>query len=68
MIGLGREYGTAILLITHDLGIVAQYCQRALVMRNGRIVEDSGIERLFENPSSPYTRELLAATAGVEPS
>ena len=66
LIDLGRTYGTAILLITHDLGIVAQYCQRALVMHEGCIVEDSGIERLFSNPSSPYTRALLAATRGMD--
>jgi ABC-type dipeptide/oligopeptide/nickel transport system ATPase component len=52
---------TAILLITHDLGIVAQYCDRALVMQDGRIVEDAPVEHLFARPSHPYTAKLLAA-------
>jgi len=59
---LAAAAGTAILLITHDLGIVAHYCDRALVMRRGRIVEDAPVGRLFEQPAHPYTRELLAAS------
>ena len=62
---LGRDAGTAILLITHDLGIVAQYCDRALVMHDGRIVEESDIGQLFSAPVSDYTRELVAAAQGV---
>jgi peptide/nickel transport system ATP-binding protein len=58
---LAAAAGTAILLITHDLGIVAHYCDRALVMRRGRIVEDAPVDRLFERPAHPYTLELLAA-------
>jgi len=58
---LAAASGTAILLITHDLGIVAQYCDRALVMRQGRIVEDAPVEQLFTQPAHHYTRELLAA-------
>ena len=61
MIGLAREQGTAILLITHDLGIVAQYCDRALVMRQGRLVEDAQVETLFAAPANEYTGELIAA-------
>ena len=56
---------TAILLITHDLGIVAQYCDRALVMEDGRIVEDAPVARLFAGPAHPYTAGLLAAARGV---
>jgi len=55
---------TAVLLITHDLGIVAQYCDRALIMRDGRIVEEAPVSRLFTNPVHPYTAELLAAARG----
>jgi len=58
---LAAASGTAILLITHDLGIVAQYCDRALVMRQGRIVEDAPVDQLFTQPAHPYTIELLAA-------
>jgi len=62
--GLGREAGTAILLITHDLGIVAQYCDRALVMQQGKIVEQAPVEDLFRSPSHSYTQSLLKAVAG----
>jgi len=61
LIGLGRAEGTAILLITHDLGVVAQYCDRALVMREGKIVERASVQDLFSAPRHPYTRTLLAA-------
>lgn len=66
LLRLGRERGTAILLITHDLGVVAQYADRALVMRHGRIIEDSPVETLFAQPEQGYTRELLAATRALE--
>lgn len=62
---LAREFGTAILLITHDLGIVAQYGDRALVMRRGRIVEDTLVGELFRKPGHPYTVELLRAAVGL---
>ena len=58
---LGHESGTSILLITHDLGVVAQYCDRALVMLDGRIVEEATVEKLFAGPRHPYTRSLLAS-------
>jgi len=62
---LGQEYGTSILLITHDPGVVAQYCDRALVMLDGRIVENAGVKELFSRPQHDYTRRLLASVAGV---
>jgi ABC-type dipeptide/oligopeptide/nickel transport system ATPase component len=64
LINLAGAAGTAILLITHDLGIVAQYCDRALVMQSGRLVEDAPVDRLFAAPAHAYTAELLAATRG----
>jgi ABC-type dipeptide/oligopeptide/nickel transport system ATPase component len=66
LIGLAREAGTAILLITHDLGIVAQYCERALVMRNGRLLEDAAVTDLFRAPASAYTARLIAASRGAD--
>lgn len=63
---LQREYGTAILFITHDLGVVAESCTRALVMKAGRIVEESTTERLFTAPSHPYTQELLSAVPRLQ--
>lgn len=65
MAELGRKMGTAILLITHDLGVVAQYCDRALVMYRGRIVEDAAVSQLFTHPAHPYTAGLLAAVPQV---
>jgi len=65
LVGLCQESGTSILLITHDLGIVAQYCDRALVMLRGRIVEEAGVTELFNEPQHPYSRELLAACPGA---
>ena len=53
---------TAILLITHDLGIFAHYCDRALIMRAGRIVEEAAVDRLFSRPQHPYTAALLASS------
>jgi ABC-type dipeptide/oligopeptide/nickel transport system ATPase component len=65
MTTLAREFGTAILLITHDLGIVAQYGDRAMIMRRGRIVEDTLVGALFRKPGHPYSAELLRAAAAV---
>jgi oligopeptide/dipeptide ABC transporter ATP-binding protein len=61
MTGLARERDTAILLITHDLGVVAETCDRVAVMYAGRIVETAPATELFEQPRHPYTRALLAA-------
>lgn len=58
---LARTSGTAILLITHDLGVVAQTCESALVMHQGRIVERGPVRDLFRSPQHDYTSELLAA-------
>ena len=58
---LREKLGLAILLITHDLGIVAGFCSRALVMYAGKIVEESPVEPLFVSPAHPYTRGLLAS-------
>lgn len=52
---------TGILLITHDLGVVAEMCTRAMVMYAGRIVEQARVEELFANPIHPYTRGLIAS-------
>ena len=58
---LKREMGTAILLITHDLGVVAQMCDRVAVMYAGSIVEQAGVAAIFENPLHPYTQGLWGA-------
>ena len=56
---LREERGMAIILITHDLGVVAGMCDRVLVMYAGRILEEGGTEDLYATPSHPYTRALL---------
>ena len=56
---LRRNFDTALLLITHNLGIVAEACDRVAVMYAGRIVEDGEAEQVFSEPAHPYTRELL---------
>jgi peptide/nickel transport system ATP-binding protein len=58
---LHRETGAAIILITHDLGVVAEMAQRVVVMYAGRKVEEAPIERLFAAPRHPYTRGLLGS-------
>jgi len=56
---LCEESGTAIILITHDLGVVAEMADRVLVMYAGQVVEEADVFRLFENPRHPYTQGLL---------
>ncbi len=58
---LRDETGLAIVLVTHDLGIVAQYADRVAVMRHGKVVEQAPVHTLFARPSHDYTRQLLAA-------
>ena len=58
---LQRDTGTAVILITHDMGVVAEMADRVLVMQSGRVVEQGGVEEIFRTPREPYTRELLAA-------
>ena len=57
---LCSELGTALLLITHNLGLVAEYCDRVYVMYAGQIVEEAGIFELFDSPRHPYTEALLS--------
>ena len=61
---LQDELGMSILLITHDLGVVAESCQDVIVMYAGRIVERSGVAELFRNPQHPYTVGLLRSIPG----
>jgi len=61
MIGLKEELGTAILLITHDLGVVAEITRRVAVMYTGRIMEEATTLDLFDHPLHPYTRGLMAS-------
>ncbi|WP_313799944.1 ABC transporter ATP-binding protein [Cytobacillus sp.] len=56
-----ERFGTSIILITHDLGVVAGMCDRVAVMKKGEIVETGTTEEIFENPKHPYTKKLLHA-------
>jgi oligopeptide/dipeptide ABC transporter ATP-binding protein len=58
---LARERRMAVLLVTHDLGVVAQYCQRVIVMYAGKVVEEGPVQHVFKRPAHPYTRALLDA-------
>jgi len=62
---LRRELGLAVLLISHDLAVLAENCERLLVMYAGRVVEEGAIEEVFRQPSHPYTRGLLASLPAV---
>ncbi len=63
---LRDDMGTAILLITHDMGVVADLADEVLVMRDARVIERGSVERVFLSPELPYTRELLAAVPRVD--
>jgi peptide/nickel transport system ATP-binding protein len=62
---LRRNFRTSLLLITHNVGIVAEACDRVAVMYAGRIVEQGRVVDVFENPQHPYTRELLRSTISL---
>jgi len=63
---LQREMGMAIVMITHDLGVVAKMCHRVLVMYAGRIAEEAAAEGLFADPRHPYTLGLLESVATLD--
>jgi peptide/nickel transport system ATP-binding protein len=58
---LKAEFGTSIMLITHDMGVVAEMADRVLVMQHGKMVEQGTAAQIFNRPSQPYTRELLSS-------
>jgi len=63
---LCREFGLALILVTHDLPIVAQLCDRAVVMYAGRVAEQGPVDALYHDPQHPYTRLLFAATPDLD--
>ncbi|WP_407149927.1 ABC transporter ATP-binding protein [Bradyrhizobium sp. ORS 86] len=65
IVDLQKRLGTGLILITHDLGVVAQTAQRVIVMYAGKKVEEATVEALFETPLHPYTRGLMASMPAV---
>ncbi|MBI4183197.1 MAG: ABC transporter ATP-binding protein [Proteobacteria bacterium] len=61
-----RELGSALLLISHDLGLVAEYCDRVYVMYAGEIVEEADVFGLFKGPQHPYTAALLKSSLNID--
>ena len=63
---LQREHGTAIVMITHDLGVVAGLCDEVMVLYGGRVMEQGSAESIFYHPSHPYTVGLLGAIPRID--
>ncbi|KXG76500.1 ABC transporter ATP-binding protein [Thermotalea metallivorans] len=66
MNNLKKEFQTAMILITHDLGVVAEVCDKVAIMYAGEIVETASLEDLFENPKHPYTWGLFGSIPNLE--
>ena len=60
--GLQVRHGTALLFVTHDLGVVSKVCQSLSVLYSGKVVEDTSVADFFRAPKHPYSTALLAAT------
>lgn len=65
IVKLSEEFHTAMMLITHDLGVVAQTCQRACVMYCGKLIEQAPVDALFDAPAHPYTAGLLQSVPRI---
>ena len=63
---LKKKFSTSILMITHDLGVIAELCDRVAVMYSGNIVEYGSAENLFNNPHHPYTKGLIGSIPSIE--
>lgn len=61
-----RELGAAVILIGHDMGLMAQFAQRVAVMRDGKIIEDNDVKTIFSHPQHPYTRLLMESLPSLE--
>ncbi|WP_173917350.1 ABC transporter ATP-binding protein [Halobacillus sp. Marseille-Q1614] len=63
---LKREYGMGMIMVTHDMGVVAEVADRVMVMYAGKVVETGTVEEIFNDPSYPYTRGLLASVPNID--
>src|SRR5205085_693089 len=61
LVDLQKKFGTSILMITHDLGVIAETASRVVVMYAGEVVEEAPVQQLFSAPHHPYTQGLMAA-------
>jgi len=66
LIEFQNTYGTAFILITHDIATVKYFCDRVIVLQHGKIVEQGSIEQVIHNPQQPYTQELISAVPIAE--
>ncbi len=66
MAELARDMGTAVAIVTHDLGVIARLCDRVLVLYGGRVMEEGAIDGVFHDTRHPYTAGLLAATPRLD--
>ncbi len=66
MRGLMKEFGTAVLFITHDLGVIAEIADRVMVMYAGQVVEEADVYALFSEPCHPYTMGLMGSTIRIQ--
>ena len=66
MKNLNENYQTSIMLITHDLGVVAQVCERVIVMYSGKVVEEGDVKSIFNDPKHPYTKGLIKSVPNVK--
>ena len=62
LIELRRKFGTTIIIVSHNMGVISQICDNALVMKDGKVVEYGLTNKIFNNPSQEYTQELINAT------
>lgn len=63
--GLSRQLGLSMILISHDLSVIAETCQRAAIMYAGKLVEQGSVENIFNHPAHPYTQRLLRAFPNI---
>jgi len=66
LMDLRDEFGMAIMIITHNMGVIAQTADRVMVMYAGRVVEEAPVARIFDRPSHPYTRGLLDCVPALD--
>ena len=64
--GIQQEFGMGVMLITHDLGVVAGFCEEVLVLYGGQVMEQGPVDPIFATPSHPYTRGLLNAIPRID--